>query len=99
MQSFQSLDREMDTTLILLASPAHSSKLCDPALLNSSKLTAIRTSKFNHLASQRRIAHSQWISLFDQLHLSSPSIRGSPGSHLVTIPTDDWIFFYGWVTQ
>ncbi|KAL6304146.1 hypothetical protein BKA93DRAFT_826126 [Sparassis latifolia] len=87
-QSFQSLDRETDATLILLASPAHSSKLYaltsrsirrDSALLNSSKLTAIRTS-FNHLASQRRVARSQRISLFDRLHLSSPSIRGSPGS-------------------
>ncbi|KZT13271.1 uncharacterized protein LAESUDRAFT_710295 [Laetiporus sulphureus 93-53] len=90
-QTFQALDRETDSTLILLASPPHSSKLHsltsrsirrDAGLRNSPKLTAMRKS-FNTIAIQRRNARSERISLVERLLLSSGSASsadGSPGS-------------------
>ncbi|KAI0959100.1 hypothetical protein AcW1_004029 [Taiwanofungus camphoratus] len=91
-QAFQALDRETDATLIVLASPSHSTKLHaltsrsirrDPSLLNSPKLAGIRGA-FSHLASQRRTARSQRISLAERLHLSTAgsasSANGSPGA-------------------
>ena len=72
----------------MLASPSHSTKLHaltsrsirrDPALYNSSKLANIRTS-FNHLATKRRNARSQRISLVERLHLSTGSASSVDGS-------------------
>lgn len=76
----------------MLASPSHSTKLHaltsrsirrDPSLLNSPKLAGIRGA-FSHLASQRRTARSQRISLAERLHLSTAgsasSANGSPGA-------------------
>ncbi|KAH9949164.1 hypothetical protein B0H21DRAFT_688764 [Amylocystis lapponica] len=88
-QAFQALDRETDATLVLLASPSHSTKLhaltsrCirrDPSLANSPKLASMRGA-FNHLATQRRAERSHRISLVDRLQISSrsaSSIDGSP---------------------
>jgi len=85
--AFQALDRETDATMVLLASPPHSTKLHaitsrsirrDATLLNSPKFASMRAS-FNHLASQRRITRSQRISLVDRLQLTSPTTNGSPG--------------------
>ncbi|RPD55129.1 hypothetical protein L227DRAFT_615609 [Lentinus tigrinus ALCF2SS1-6] len=87
VQAFQALDRETDATLVLLASPSHSTKLHaltsrsirrDPALTNSTALASVKRS-FSHLASQRRAARkAQRISLVERLS-SSASADGSPG--------------------
>ncbi|RDX48554.1 hypothetical protein OH76DRAFT_1404830 [Lentinus brumalis] len=88
VQAFQALDRETDSTLVLLASPAHSTKLHaltsrsirrDPALANSTALASVKRS-FSHLAGQRRIARkAQRISLVERLS-SNASADGSPGA-------------------
>ncbi|TFY67074.1 hypothetical protein EVJ58_g1858 [Rhodofomes roseus] len=88
IQAFQALDRETDATLVMLASPSHSTKLHaltsrsirrDAALYNSPKLANIRAS-FNHLASHRRNARSQRMSLVERLHLSAGSAASADGS-------------------
>jgi len=88
IQAFQSLDRETDATLVMLASPSHSTKhhtltsrsiRRDPALYNSPKLSSIRSS-FHHLSSQRRNARSQRVSLVERLHLSARSAASADGS-------------------
>ncbi|KZT74610.1 hypothetical protein DAEQUDRAFT_201332 [Daedalea quercina L-15889] len=87
IQAFQALDRETDATLVMLASPSHSTKLHaltsrairrDPALYKSPKLSNIRTS-FHHLATHRRNARSQRMSLVERLHLSG-SVASPDGS-------------------
>ncbi|KAF9817260.1 hypothetical protein IEO21_03624 [Rhodonia placenta] len=88
MQAFQAVDRETDATLVLLAAPSHSTKLHaltsrsirrDPALANSPKLSAIKSS-FNSLATQRRTTRAHRVSLVQRLQLSSASsAAGSPG--------------------
>lgn len=79
VQAFQALDRQTDTTLVLLASPPHSTKLHaltsrsirrDPSLRHSPAMSSIRTS-FTHVASQRRASRSQMVSLADRLSLHS----------------------------
>ncbi|KZT23196.1 hypothetical protein NEOLEDRAFT_1069823 [Neolentinus lepideus HHB14362 ss-1] len=86
VQAFQALDRQTDTTLVLLASPPHSTKLHaltsrslkrDPSLRHSPAMSSIRTS-FTHIASQRRASRSQMTSIADRLALhSSASADGS----------------------
>jgi hypothetical protein len=77
---FQNLDRQTDTTLVLLAAPSHSTKFHfmssrsirrDPALLQSPAMATLRAS-FRHVATQRRI-HSRRPSLADRLRLHSGS--------------------------
>ncbi|KAJ3477993.1 hypothetical protein NLI96_g10072 [Meripilus lineatus] len=86
-QAFQALDRETDTTMILLAAPSHSTKLHsltsrsirrDSRLLRSKAVTNIRAS-FHHLANQRKASRPQKISLIDQLSSvrSNTSVDGS----------------------
>ncbi|TFK53333.1 hypothetical protein OE88DRAFT_1655450 [Heliocybe sulcata] len=79
VQAFQALDRQTDTTLVLLASPPHSTKLHaltsrsikrDPSLRHSPAMASIRTS-FTHIASQRRITRSRMTSLVERLALHS----------------------------
>ncbi|KAI0368413.1 hypothetical protein BV20DRAFT_948189 [Pilatotrama ljubarskyi] len=90
VQAFQALDRETDSTLVLLAAPSHSTKLHaltsrglrqDPALARSPALANIRRS-FSTLASQRRAARkTQRMSLVERLSSHSDgSADGSPGA-------------------
>ena len=83
------MDRETDTTLVLLAAPSHTTKLHsltsrsirrDPRLLRSKALTNMRNS-FNQLATQRRSLRSQRLSLAQQLSSvrSSTSADGPQG--------------------
>ncbi|KAH9949175.1 hypothetical protein B0H21DRAFT_820364 [Amylocystis lapponica] len=74
-QASQALDRATDATLVLPASPSHSTKLhaltsrCirrDPSLANSPKLASMRGA-FSHLATQRRAERSHRVSLVDRL--------------------------------
>lgn len=83
VQAFQALDRETDSTLVLLAAPAHTTKLHaltsrsvrrDPGLLRSDALHSIR-GNFNHLASQRKVSRVRRFSLADHLS-SAPSTSG-----------------------
>lgn len=77
----KAIDRETDTTLLVLAAPAHSKKLHaltsrnirrDPNLLHSTTLTKIRSS-FSALAEQRRVSRTPKISLIEQLSGQSGS--------------------------
>ncbi|THH29565.1 hypothetical protein EUX98_g4622 [Antrodiella citrinella] len=86
IQAFQALDRETDTTLILLAAPAHTSKLHgltsrsirrDSALLRSDAFHNIHAN-FNHLAAQRKASRVRRFSLAD--HLSSAPSTATDGS-------------------
>ncbi|KAI8984818.1 hypothetical protein BD414DRAFT_441649 [Trametes punicea] len=90
VQAFQALDRETDSTLVLLAAPSHSTKLHaltsrairrDPALTNSPALAALRRS-FSRLAAERRAARkAQRMSLAERLSArSDSSADGSPGA-------------------
>ncbi|KAH9936820.1 uncharacterized protein BXZ73DRAFT_45033 [Epithele typhae] len=89
VQAFQALDRETDATLVLLASPSHSTKLHaltsrsvrrDASLAGSPALTSARRA-FAHLAAQRRAARkAQRMSLAERLSTrSASSADGSPG--------------------
>ncbi|KAI0092873.1 hypothetical protein BDY19DRAFT_926868 [Irpex rosettiformis] len=80
-EAVKAIDRETDTTLLVLAAPAHSKKLHaltsrnirrDPNLLHSTTLTKIRSS-FSALAEQRRASRTPKISLVEQLSGQSNS--------------------------
>ncbi|KAH9991504.1 hypothetical protein BJV77DRAFT_1007848 [Russula vinacea] len=87
LRSFHALDRETDTTLVLLAAPSHSGKLHsvasrairrDVELLDSPDMLNIR-SAFAEVAARRRASRSS--SLLEQLSRASSSPRdGSPSS-------------------
>jgi hypothetical protein len=87
LRSFHALDRETDTTLVLLAAPSHSGKLHsvasrairrDVELLDSPDMVNIR-SAFAEVAARRRALRSS--SLLEQLSRASSSPRdGSPSS-------------------
>ncbi|OCH93271.1 hypothetical protein OBBRIDRAFT_725125 [Obba rivulosa] len=88
-QAFQALDRETDSTLVLMASPSHTGKLYaltsrslrrDPSLYNSPALASMRGA-FQHIAAQRRVARSKRISLAERLSSrSGSSADGSLGN-------------------
>ncbi|KAH8984635.1 hypothetical protein EDB92DRAFT_1886394 [Lactarius akahatsu] len=87
LRAFHALDRETDTTLVLLAAPSHSGKLHsvasravrrDNSLIESSDMMNIR-SAFAEMAARRRASRSS--SLLEQLSRASSSSRdGSPSS-------------------
>jgi len=87
IKQFHVLDRETDTTLVLLAAPSHAGKLHsvasravrrDSSLLESTDMMSIR-SAFAELAARRRASRSS--SLLEQLSRASSSSRdGSPSS-------------------
>ncbi|EGO27046.1 hypothetical protein SERLADRAFT_459841 [Serpula lacrymans var. lacrymans S7.9] len=92
VQAFQTLDRETDTTLVLLASPSHSTKLHavtsrsirrELASKQSMAMTNIRTS-FSNIAARRRATRAQGTSLVERLllnaNLSGESSDGSSES-------------------
>ncbi|KAH9887672.1 hypothetical protein C8Q73DRAFT_656509 [Cubamyces lactineus] len=95
VQAFQALDRETDTTLVLLAAPSHSTKLHaltsrairrDATLTNSPALANLRRS-FSRLAVERRAARkAQHMSLAERL--SSRSISSEDGSPGASSPGD-----------
>ncbi|KAI5824851.1 hypothetical protein K523DRAFT_252335 [Schizophyllum commune Tattone D] len=87
-QAFQALDRQTDSTMILLCAPSHTTKLQSlssrairrtPALRDGKTLRALRT-QFARLATERRRVrtHSRSSSLADRLfaHIASPLTRG-----------------------
>ncbi|KAL1701349.1 hypothetical protein EV121DRAFT_294318 [Schizophyllum commune] len=87
-QAFQALDRQTDSTMILLCAPSHTTKLQSlssrairrtPALRDGKTLRALRT-QFARLATERRHVrtHSRSSSLADHLfaHIASPLTRG-----------------------
>ncbi|KAH8979797.1 hypothetical protein EDB92DRAFT_1977530 [Lactarius akahatsu] len=84
---FHALERETDTTLVLLSVPSHTGKLhsvalraihCDNSLIESSDMMNIH-STFAGMAARRCALHSS--SLIKQLvHTSSSSCDGSPSS-------------------
>jgi len=81
-EAFHGLDRQTDTTMILVAAPPHTRKLYslmsrsirrDPALLNGDPVSNIRRS-FRHVATHRRMSRvSHGMSLVDRLGLRSRS--------------------------
>ncbi|KAI0689652.1 hypothetical protein BC835DRAFT_1368235 [Cytidiella melzeri] len=86
-EGFRALDRETDTTLLVLAAPAHSKKLHaltsrnirrDPNLLQSTTLAKIRSS-FSSLADQRRANRVPKMSLAEQFsgQSAAASVDGS----------------------
>ena len=84
---FQMLDRQTDSTMILLASPSHSTKLHalrsrsirrQPALSNSTTMDDIRKT-FSRIAAQRRKMRPERSSLVDRLAVAS-SASGGDGS-------------------
>ncbi|KAI0260896.1 hypothetical protein BC834DRAFT_897936, partial [Gloeopeniophorella convolvens] len=87
LRAFHTLDRETDTTLVLLAAPSHTSKhhsvasraiRRDVALLDSPEMARIRES-FAGVAARRRTSRS--LPLLEQLSKASASSRdGSPSS-------------------
>jgi len=89
IQAFQALDRQTDATLILMASPSHSTKLHsltsrsirrESSLINSPAMFNMR-SAFRHVASRRRVARSRKSTLADRLLMpSGTSADGSEGS-------------------
>ncbi|KAH9068291.1 hypothetical protein EDB83DRAFT_2378183 [Lactarius deliciosus] len=88
LRAFHALDRETDTTLVLLAAPSHSGKLHsvasravrrDNSLIESPDMMSIR-SAFAEMAARRRASRSS--SLLEQLSRASSSSRdGSPSSN------------------
>ncbi|KAI0059355.1 hypothetical protein BV25DRAFT_1918591 [Artomyces pyxidatus] len=89
LRAFHALDRETDTTLVLLAAPLQGSKLHavasrslrrEPAIMESAEMGSIRTG-FAQVAAKRRAVRSQMSSLIERLSLASASSRdGSPSS-------------------
>ncbi|THH17590.1 hypothetical protein EW146_g3265 [Bondarzewia mesenterica] len=89
VHAFQALDRETDTTLMLLAAPSQSNKLYqvtsrsmrrEPALSDSIELATMRTA-FGQLAAKRQAARSRVPTLMERLSAASASSRdGSPSS-------------------
>ena len=86
---FHALDRQTDTTMILVASPPHTRKLYslmsrsvrrDPALLNGDPVLNIRRS-FKHMAAQRKVSRvNHGMSLIDRLGLRSRAGSASADS-------------------
>ncbi|TFK35068.1 hypothetical protein BDQ12DRAFT_612424 [Crucibulum laeve] len=89
VQAFQTLDRQTDATMVLLAAPSHSTKLYSiksrairrqPGLSQSTGLTEIRGG-FKRIAAHRRTTRSHKSSLIDRFLVpSSSSGDGSDGS-------------------
>ncbi|KAI9455775.1 hypothetical protein BJY52DRAFT_1278510 [Lactarius psammicola] len=87
LRAFHALDRETDTTLVLLAAPSHTGKLHsvasravrrDSSLIESTDMMNMR-SAFAEMAARRRASRSS--SLLEQLSRASSSSRdGSPSS-------------------
>ncbi|KAF8960271.1 hypothetical protein BDZ97DRAFT_1620132, partial [Flammula alnicola] len=84
IQAFQALDRQTDATMVLLASPSHTTKLHalrsrsirrQPILASSVSMNQIR-SGFSHIAAQRRATRPDKSSLVDRLMVSSSSSGG-----------------------
>ncbi|KAF9651239.1 hypothetical protein BDM02DRAFT_3127165 [Thelephora ganbajun] len=81
-EAFHALDRQTDTTMILVAAPPHTRKLYslmsrsirrDSTLLNGDPVSSIRRS-FRHVATQRRTSRvNHGMSLVDRLGLRSRS--------------------------
>lgn len=81
-EAFNALDRQTDTTMILVAAPPHSRKLYslmsrsvrrDPMLINGESVSSVRRS-FRQLATQRRLSRvNHAMSLVDRLGLRSRS--------------------------
>jgi len=79
---FRALDRQTDSTMILVAAPSHTRKLYslmsrsirrDSALLNGDPVSSIRRS-FRHVVTQRRVSRvNHGMSLVDRLGLRSRS--------------------------
>lgn len=89
IQAFQALDRQTDATMVLLASPSHTTKLHalrsrsirrQSALANSSSMNELRNA-FARISSQRRATRPDKSSLVDRLLVNSGSLgEGSDGS-------------------
>ncbi|KAF8164752.1 hypothetical protein B0H34DRAFT_686455 [Crassisporium funariophilum] len=89
IQAFQALDRQTDATMVLLASPSHTTKLHalrsrsirrHALLANSASMSELRGS-FARMAFQRKATHSEKSSLVDRLLINSNSSgEGSDGS-------------------
>lgn len=84
---FQALDRQTDATMILLASPSHTTKLHtirsrsvrrQPILATSVNMNQIR-SGFSHIAAQRRATRPDKTSLVERFMAASSS-SGTDGS-------------------
>ncbi|KAJ7476961.1 hypothetical protein B0H11DRAFT_2234921 [Mycena galericulata] len=81
VQAFNALDRQTDSTMVLLAAPSHSTKLHSltsrsikrhPSLSQSPAITNVRVA-FQHIAAQRRATRSHHSSLADRFLVSSNS--------------------------
>ncbi|KAJ3505281.1 hypothetical protein NLJ89_g7501 [Agrocybe chaxingu] len=88
IQAFQTLDRQTDATMVLLASPSHTTKLHmlrsrsirrQPALASSTTMKELR-SNFARMAALRRTTRPQKSSLVDRLQASALSTSGGDGS-------------------
>ncbi|TDL17636.1 hypothetical protein BD410DRAFT_794096 [Rickenella mellea] len=89
MRAFQALDRQTDTTLVLLAAPSHTHNLYslssrsirrDASLMHSPSMSTMKTA-FEQLASARRSSRSHQVSLMDRLtYATSSAGDGSPSS-------------------
>ncbi|KAI0075411.1 hypothetical protein K474DRAFT_1664267 [Panus rudis PR-1116 ss-1] len=87
VQAFQTLDRETDATMVLLAAPSHSTKLHaltsrsirrDASMNKSTALRNVRTS-FSQLAAHRRASRTSKFSLMERLSsIGSSSSVDSP---------------------
>jgi hypothetical protein len=87
MPQFQALDRETDSTMLLLTSPSHTNTLHtlssrslrrSPALMLSSEISTVRTN-FSKVATSRRSARMRSASLLERL-------RGQAGSAASSSP-------------
>ncbi|KAF5322655.1 hypothetical protein D9619_001281 [Psilocybe cf. subviscida] len=84
IQAFQALDRQTDATMVLLASPSHTTKLHgirsrsirrQPILATSVNMNQIR-SGFSHIAAQRRATRPDKTSLVERFMAGSSSSGG-----------------------
>lgn len=90
VQAFQSLDRQTDATMVLMAAPAHSSKLYSvrsrsirrtPTLANSANLRAMRSNFKNVSGKRKDLRPIKALTLAEKLRESqSSSGEGSDGS-------------------
>jgi len=87
-EALQVIDRETDSTMLLLAAPSHSNTLHtlssrslrrSPALMLSSEISNIR-SNFSKVAASRRSARAQTASLLERLRGQSASVASSSPS-------------------
>ncbi|PPQ66604.1 hypothetical protein CVT24_006915 [Panaeolus cyanescens] len=94
IQAFQALDRQTDATMILLASPSHTTKLHalhsrsirrQPLITNSASMKELKRS-FGAVAAQRRATRREKSPVMDRLMASSGSSTGdgSDGSSTLT---------------